>query len=44
MLGKSLSNLKPIDYENRSPWFPGSVVFGIGAGEKSVAERTRATV
>jgi hypothetical protein len=22
------------DYENRSPWFPGSLVFGIGVGEK----------
>jgi hypothetical protein len=30
--------LKIIHYENRSPWFPGSVVFGIGVGEnKAVA-------
>jgi hypothetical protein len=33
MLCNSLSNLKLIDYENRSPWFPGSVVVGIGVGE-----------
>jgi hypothetical protein len=33
MLGNPLLNLKLIDYENRSPWFPGSVVFGIGVGE-----------
>jgi hypothetical protein len=26
--------LKSTDYENRSPWFPGSVVFGFGVGEK----------
>src|SRR5438270_123031 len=25
--------LQIIDYENRSPWFPGSVVFGTGVGE-----------
>jgi hypothetical protein len=38
MLGNPLLNLKLIDYENRSPWFPGSVVFGIGVGEnKAVA-------
>src|SRR6266550_3473350 len=30
--------LQIIDYENRSPWFPGSVVFGTGVGEgKAVA-------
>jgi hypothetical protein len=33
MLGNALLNLKLIDYENRSPWFPRSVVFGIGVGE-----------
>ncbi len=33
MLGDPLSNLKLTDYENRSPWFPGSVIFGIGVGE-----------
>jgi hypothetical protein len=38
MLGNPQVNLKLIDYENRSPWFPGSVVFGIGVGEnKAVA-------
>jgi hypothetical protein len=38
MLGDSLTNLKLIDYENRSPRFPGSVVFGTGVGEnKAIA-------
>jgi len=38
MLGNPLLNLKLIDYENRSPWFPGSVVFGFGVGEnKTIA-------
>src|SRR6266496_2575303 len=33
MLGHSLSNLELTDYETRSPWFPGSVVIGIGVGK-----------
>jgi hypothetical protein len=26
--------VRVINYENRSSWFPGSLVFGIGVGEK----------